>query len=111
MKKPYKFVLPLNTSKEIKARSQSYGLSASGLFEIIIESLRDSQDVNAAVLSQVDDMAELTGVCYAVCEEDFQFIKDVCARAGVTKRIVIMAALRTFIEKFHAPCEQIAGTR
>lgn len=105
MKKPQKFTLPKTLYEEIKRRASLYSLSASGMVEVAIEHLREAEDPKAIVLAQEDNTYEMIGACYAVNEDDFEFIKGICHDTGVNKRIVILAAVELFSKNFRAPNE------
>lgn len=105
MKKPQKFTLPRSIFEEVKRRSALYSLTASGFIEVALEYLREAEDAKALVLAQEDNTHDMIGVGYAVSESDFEFITQLCRDTGVTKRIIIMAAIALFSEKFKAPSE------
>ena len=105
MKKPQKFTLPRSVFEEVKRRSGLYSLTASGFIEVALEYLRDAEDAKSLVRAQEDNTHDLIGVGYAVNESDFEFIMQLCRDTGVTKRIVIMAAIALFTQKFQAPSE------
>jgi len=105
MKKPKKFTIPRSLFDEIKRRSALYSLTASGFVEVAIEYLREAENPKELVLAQEDSTNDMMGACYAISESDFAFIKNLCGDTGVTKRIVIMAAVALFSQKFQAPSE------
>jgi hypothetical protein len=100
MKKPQKFTLPRSIVHEIKARSEQYSLSASGFVEVAIEYLRECHAPKETVLAQEDNTHDMIGVCYAVNDSDFRFIKQMCYETGVKKRLVILAAVDLFIRSY-----------